>query len=224
MDAFALLPVLVFSFAAHELAHAWQARREGDDTPEKDGRITLNPLAHLDFFGSFVVPVALFVSGTGFLFGWAKPVMVNPRNYRDPVWGDVRVSLAGIVANLGIAAVATVLMAIVVKWGSQVGTAGEVGVTLDALYLMLQYALILNLILAIFNLIPIPPLDGSHVVAHLMPPPLRARYRRFGPYAFAVLIAALYLGRFVGLDLFSILLWPVTALQGFADAFVRLWI
>ncbi len=81
MNALVLIPVLIFSIVVHEVAHAWQARREGDDTAEKLGRITLNPLPHLDFFGSFLVPAALYLSGTGLLFGWAKPVPTNPRNF-----------------------------------------------------------------------------------------------------------------------------------------------
>lgn len=224
MEAALLIPVLVVSFAIHELAHAWQARREGDDTPERDGRITLNPLAHLDPVGSFLVPLLLFASGTGVLFGWAKPVMVNPANYRSPVWGDIRVSMAGIVANLLTAVAAVLLMGLVTWAGADAVSGGGADAAFDVVYVVLHYALLLNLVLAIFNLIPIPPLDGSHVVVHLLPKPLRGAYRRAGPVVFVLLIAALYLGRFVGLDLFSVLFWPVRALQDLALLYVRLWI
>ena len=99
LDFLIIVPVLIASVVAHEVAHAWQARREGDDTAEKLGRITLNPLPHLDLLGSFIVPLVLYQTG-GFLFGWAKPVPVVPANFRTHPWSDIRVSLAGIAANL----------------------------------------------------------------------------------------------------------------------------
>ncbi|HZD06101.1 MAG TPA: site-2 protease family protein, partial [Longimicrobiales bacterium] len=107
MDVLLLAPVLLLSIVIHEVAHAWQARREGDLTAARQGRITLNPLPHIDLVGSVLVPLLLYFGNTGFLFGWAKPVPVVPSNYRDPRWGDVRVSLAGIVSNLGLAVLST---------------------------------------------------------------------------------------------------------------------
>ncbi|MDH3424435.1 MAG: site-2 protease family protein, partial [Gemmatimonadota bacterium] len=98
MDVLLIIVVLLFSIVVHEVAHAWQARREGDDTADRLGRITLNPIPHLDPIGSFIVPALLYLSGSGFLFGWAKPVPVNPANYREYVAGDIRVSMAGIVS------------------------------------------------------------------------------------------------------------------------------
>ena len=103
INVFLLIPVLLLSIILHEVAHAWQARREGDDTAERLGRITLNPLKHMDLFGSLLLPLILYFGNSPFLFGWAKPVPVNPANYRNHRWGDVRVSLAGIVSNLGLA-------------------------------------------------------------------------------------------------------------------------
>ena len=195
MEAALLVPVLVFSF-----------------------------MAHVDPIGSFVVPILLFFSGTGILFGWARPVMVNPSNYRSPVWGDIRVSLAGIVANFATALVVTLLMGLVTWAGADAEPGSSAAGAYDLVYLILQYTLLLNLVLAVFNLIPIPPLDGSHVVSHMLPEGIRGAYKRAGPIAFVLLIAALYLGRFVGLDLFSILFWPVRALQDLALVFVSLWI
>jgi Zn-dependent protease len=217
MNALLLIPVLILSIVVHEVAHAWQARREGDDTAEKLGRITLNPIPHLDFLGSFLVPAMLYLSGTGFLFGWAKPVPVNPANYRDYVPGDIRVSMAGIVSNLVLAAIATVLTAVVVKLDA-VGL--SLGVAYDPVMTALSYGILINLILAFFNLIPIPPLDGSHVVAHLLPQQLAARYRHFGQYGILALMGIMY---FIP-GAFSVVLWPVTFLQGVADWFIRLWI
>lgn len=222
MEALILIPALIYAFVIHEFAHAWQAKREGDDTAEKAGRITLNPIPHLDFFGSFLVPAFLYLSGTSFLFGWAKPVMVNPANYRNYVAGDIRVSLAGIVANLLSAVAATLLMAIVAKVGA--GATGTAGAVVDVVYFGLNYLLVINLILAFFNLIPIPPLDGSHVVGHMLPPSLQVKYRSFGQYGIVALIAIMYLGRSVGFDLFAVILWPVNFCRGLADLFIRLWI
>ena len=217
MEAALLIAVLIFSVVVHEVAHAWQARREGDDTAERLGRITLNPLPHLDPVGSFIVPIALHLSGTGFLFGWAKPVPVDPRNYRDYVAGDIRVSLAGIVSNLILAALATLCMALVAKIESVVGPLGGVS---DAAFQACYYGLFINLILAFFNLIPIPPLDGSHVVAHLLPRELAFRYRMMGQYGILILMGIMFLFP----RAFSVLLSPVFFFVGLADWFVRLWI
>ena len=217
MNALLSIPVLVLSIVVHEVAHAWQARREGDDTADKLGRITLNPIPHLDFLGSFLVPAMLYLSGTNFLFGWAKPVPVNPANYRDYVPGDIRVSLAGIVSNLALVAVATVLTGVVMKLNA---SGLSLGAAYEPIRTALRYGIQINLILAFFNLIPIPPLDGSHVVAHLLPQQLAARYRHFGQYGILVLMGIMY---FIP-GAFSVVLWPVTFLEGVADWFIRLWI
>ena len=214
--------VLLISIVVHEVAHAWQARREGDDTAEKLGRITLNPIPHLDLFGSFIVPVSLYAMGavTGgnpLLFGWAKPVPVNPARYRDYVKGDIRVSLAGIVSNLGLAVIATLLTVVAVK----IETLGFGAVALfDFVYTALGYAIFINLLLAFFNLVPIPPLDGSHVVAHLLPKEWQMQYRLVGQYGIMILMGLMY---FVP-GAFSVVLAPVVFLQGLSDWFVRLWI
>ena len=127
MEAVLLIAVLIFSVVVHEVAHAWQARREGDDTADRLGRITLNPLPHLDPIGSVIVPLVLHFSGSSFLFGWARPVPVNPANYRSPVWGDIRVSMAGIVSNLGLAVLSTFALAIAFKAQSVLGALGHGG-------------------------------------------------------------------------------------------------
>jgi Zn-dependent protease len=210
-----LVAVLIMSVVVHEVAHAWQARREGDDTADRLGRITLNPIPHLDPIGSVVLPLLLAFQG-GILFGWAKPVPVNPLNYRQYVAGDIRVSLAGIVSNLGLALLATLAAAFIVRLRSVVGSAG--GVT-DIVILTLDYTIYINLILAFFNLIPIPPLDGSHVLAHALPRELAARYRQVGAYGlFIVMLLVFFAPGFM--DFF---LTPVSALRGLADQFIRLW-
>jgi Zn-dependent protease len=216
LQVFILVAVLIMSVVVHEVAHAWQARREGDDTADKLGRITLNPLPHLDPLGSILIPGLLAWQG-GMIFGWAKPVPVNPMNYREYVGGDIRVSLAGIVSNLGLALLATLVAGAVVRVDSMVGgTGGVAGVML----MTLDYAIYINLILAFFNLIPIPPLDGSHVVAHLLPRQMADGYRNMGRYGLLIVMAMIFLAPGV-MDFF---LTPVMELRSLADRFIRLWI
>jgi Zn-dependent protease len=216
MDLLLLLPVLILSIVVHEVAHAWQARREGDDTAEREGRITLNPLPHLDLIGSVVVPLVLWAGNAGFLFGWAKPVPVNPSKFRTGKWGDVRVSLAGIVSNLALAVLFTLMASAVVVLDGGMGLGAAAGWLRQLAF----YGIFINLILAVFNLLPIPPLDGSHVVYHLLPPRLAARYRDLGRFGIVILMALF----FVVPGAFSVLLAPVDFLMGAADAFIRLWI
>lgn len=211
MEFLVFAPVLLMSIVLHEVAHAWQARVEGDTTAEREGRITLNPLPHLDPLGSVILPLLLWFGGTGFIFGWAKPVPVQPANFRDPKWGDIRVSLAGIAVNLALALLLTGLAALATVLGQGPGT-----LVFRALYL----GVYLNLILAFFNLIPIPPLDGSHVVYHFLPRGMRAPYRRAGRYGLLVLMALIFLVP----DAFAVLLGPVDVIMGQADRFLRLWI
>ena len=210
-----VLPVLLMSVVVHEVAHAVVARWEGDDTAYRQGRITLNPIPHLDPMGSVVVPLLLLALPGNFIFGWAKPVPVNPRNYRDFVKGDIKVSLAGIVANLGLAVLFTLLLGLFQLIGSSVEAGGGMDILVQAAF----YGLFINLILAFFNLIPIPPLDGSHVVYHLLPPNLKTRYRAFGRYGIGVLFLLIFLVP----EGFQVLLWPVTAVVELALRFVALW-
>lgn len=208
MDFLLLLPVLLLSIVVHEVAHAWVARREGDFTADRLGRITLNPLPHLDPVGSFLVPLALFLLPGGVVFGWARPVPVNPANYRDPVWGDIRVSLAGVVSNVLLALLFTLLLAVLFRVGDPATTSAS----LDAVGRMLRFGILLNLVLAVFNLVPVPPLDGSHVVAHLLPPGLRERYRELGRYGILLIMAVI----FVVPDAFQLVFRPVLFLYGVA--------
>ena len=216
MDLALFIPFLLVSVVVHEVAHAWQALREGDRTAEAAGRITLNPLPHLDLWGSFLIPALLFVGG-GVMFGWAKPVPVDPRNFRHHPWSDIRVSLAGIVANLALAALFT-LMAAGAAWlgGALPAWRSVAELIRGGLY----YGIFINLILAVFNLIPIPPLDGSHVVFHMLPTRLRPAYRRLGGVGLIVLMGLVF---FLP-NLLGLLLTPVTYLMGFADTFIRSWL
>jgi Zn-dependent protease len=209
-----ILPVLLMSVVIHEVAHALVAKWEGDETAYRQGRITLNPIPHLDLMGSVIVPLVLFFLPGSFIFGWAKPVPVNPRNYRDYKWGDIRVSMAGIVSNLILAVVFTLMLVVLQMVGSAIGF----GTVIWVLNQAASFGLFINLILAFFNLIPIPPLDGSHVVYHLLPNNLKAKYREFGRYGIGLIMLLV----FVVPDGFELLLIPVTYLVDLALAFVAM--
>jgi Zn-dependent protease len=219
-DLFLLLPVLLLSIVVHEVAHAWQAQREGDETAAAQGRITLNPLPHLDLVGSVMVPLLLWFGNAGILFGWAKPVPVVPANFRNYKWGDIRVSLAGIVSNLGLAVLFTLVMLATLKAEPFVDAVGAWGQGLDATRRMAYYGLYINLILAFFNLVPIPPLDGSHVVYHMLPARVADEYRRLGRFGLFILMGLVFLVP----NAFAILLWPVDFVMGLADSLIRFWI
>lgn len=185
MDFILIAPVLLCSVVVHEVAHAWQALREGDTTARDLGRISLNPLRHLDLVGSLVVPLILYLLPANILFGWAKPVPVNPANYRSYRAGDIRVSLAGIVSNLLLAAISAAALVLMFRAGGGAVVESGAGSTVAEL---LTYGVLVNLILAFFNLIPVPPLDGSHVLKHALPRRLAALYLRAGRYGVLILV------------------------------------
>ena len=206
-DFLLVLPVLLFSVVAHEYAHAWTAFRQGDPTAYMLGRLTLNPVPHIDPMMSVLVPVGLWILSHGtFTFGAAKPVPINPRNFRNYRRGDVIVSSAGIVTNLIIALCCTVLFVFVGVLGQALPAAGGV---FGLLQRMMFFGIFLNYVLAIFNLIPLPPLDGSHIFYHLLPPALGARYRAIGRYGFLLLLLTFEVPSF-GV-VWNILLWPADA-------------
>ena len=215
-DIILYLPVLLFSIVLHEYAHGWQARREGDNTAFMLGRLTLNPVPHIDLFGTIVLPLILVLSNSGFLFGWAKPVPVNSRNFREYKKGDIRVSLAGIVVNLALAFICTILLGVTIHVAR---LAPGLSPAMELVSRMALIGLNLNLILAFFNLIPIPPLDGSHVMYHLLPPKAGMKYREIGQYGMFILMALMIFAR----PIFGMLLLPAFLLQNLALAFVGLW-
>jgi Zn-dependent protease len=187
------MPVLIFSIVVHEYAHGWMALREGDQTALMLGRLTLNPVPHIDPIGSLLVPAMLALLPGGMIFGWAKPVPVNTRNFRNYKRGDILVSMAGVAANFLLAIVCVLLLA-GLTWLARYSPA--VGGYTDVLMQMLVFGIQINIILIIFNLLPIPPLDGSHVMYHLLPPHLAVRYREIGRYGFLILFALLFLTGF----------------------------
>jgi Zn-dependent protease len=206
-DFLLVLPVLLFSVVAHEVAHAWTAFRQGDPTAYMLGRLTLNPVPHIDPMMSVLVPIGLWILSHGtFTFGAAKPVPVNPRNFRNYRRGDIIVSSAGIVTNLIIALCCTVLFTLIGVLGQALPPAAGF---LGLLQRMMFFGIFLNYVLAIFNLVPLPPLDGSHIFYHLLPPALGARYRAIGRYGFVVLLLTFAVPSF-GV-VWNILLWPADA-------------
>jgi len=171
---------------AHEYAHGWVALKQGDETALRAGRLTWNPVPHIDLWMTVLLPAfLLYVSHGAMAFGGAKPVPVDPRNFRDYRRGDILVSLAGVATNFLIALLAAIVFVLIGLLGQGLPSAAGV---LGIFQRMAVYGVSLNLLLAAFNLIPIPPLDGSHVVAQLLPPAWAAPYRRFGRFGLIVLI------------------------------------
>ncbi|MEE9578828.1 MAG: site-2 protease family protein [Gemmatimonadota bacterium] len=201
------VPVLLLSVVAHEYAHARVAVSQGDPTPLMLGRLTMNPLPHIDPVGTVLVPLLLFFSQAGFIIGWAKPVPVNTRNFRDYRRGDVLVSIAGVTANFLLALVFFLAALGLSAAGVEVSAPGLAG----GLRRMSEFGLFLNLLLGIFNLIPIPPLDGSHLLYHLLPPALGARYREVGRYGMVLLFLVILVPGLLGT-----LLYPVRFLMEIA--------
>ena len=168
-----IIAFLVESIVLHEISHGYVALRFGDRTAQLQGRITLNPIPHIDPIWTIAIPIiAYFLSSGTFIIGGAKPVPVDPRNYRRPVLGDICVSVAGVAVNFLIAVTMILLLNIVHIVSGNFGDSLAVSV-------MLRVAL-LNIVLAMFNLIPIPPLDGSHLFKYLLPPELRRSYEMLG--------------------------------------------
>ncbi len=215
-DLLLYLPVLLFSVVLHEYAHGWQALKEGDDTAYMLGRLTLNPVPHIDPFGSILLPLMLALFNSPFLIGWAKPVPVNPRKYRVYKAGDIRVSLAGIVVNLALSAIFTILLVAVIRLADMVPSMTP---SLEVVARMMQFGILINLVLAFFNLIPIPPLDGSHVLYHLLPPQLGMKYRELSRYGMLILMVLLMVGR----PIFSVLMAPAFVLYQLAMNLVTMW-
>jgi Zn-dependent protease len=189
------LIAFLFAISVHESAHAWTANRCGDPTARMLGRITLNPIKHIDLFGTVVLPVIAFLTHLP-LIGWAKPTPVDPRNFRNPILDDILTAVAGPVSNFIVATGATVLLAVIALSGSDgriivqgmlqgyaVGNSALVPASL------LLYAFVeINVLLAVFNLIPVPPLDGSHVLRHFLSDDVRRIYDTVGVFGLMALV------------------------------------
>ena len=185
---------LLISVIIHEVAHGYVANRLGDPTARLQGRLTLNPIAHLDWLGSVLLPGMMLVLGAPFFIGWAKPVPVNPRYFKDPSRDMMIVALAGPASNLCLALAGSVML--------------HQGVALDTAFIIRQFITI-NSVLMMFNLLPIPPLDGSRVLAHVMPA-WRQQISRLEPYGFVIILVLAYTG--ILSDVLRVILPPVLRL------------
>lgn len=179
-----LIPPVLLALSAHECAHGWVAGRLGDPTARMLGRVTLNPIKHLDPIGT----LAIFLTG---LFGWAKPVPVNPRNFRDPTRAMMWVALAGPATNLFLAAVFAGVFKVMVAYGGAGFASSSVT---GPLFLMVWISVRLNVALAIFNMLPLPPLDGSKVLTHLLPTDKAISFSKLEPYGFVILMVLIMTG------------------------------
>jgi len=179
--------VLLFSVVLHEYAHGYAALKQGDMTAYQLGRLTLNPIKHIDPFMTVIFPLMLYLAHAPIL-GAAKPVPVNPRNFRQHRRGDIIVSLAGVGANLLIALLCVPLLVLTYLLGSNVPALAS---SASLVQTMLKIAIEMNLGLLFFNLVPIPPLDGSHVMKYLLPPGWSLRYQQIGRYGFLILLVLL---------------------------------
>ena len=188
-----IIPVL-FAITLHEAAHGWIAGKFGDHTARMMGRVTLNPVKHIDPVGTILVPAALLIMSTGFIFGWAKPVPINFNALRSPKSGMIWVALAGPGANL-IMAIGWLLVFFLAT-----------NMNIPILQRMADAGILINILLAVFNLLPIPPLDGSRVISALLPNPLAYRYNQLEQYGFFILIGLMFIGGF------TYIVWPIVGL------------
>lgn len=180
-DTLLYLVALVFSVVFHEVSHGWVADKHGDPTARMMGRLTLNPVPHLDLWGSILLPGILILMRAPFLFGYAKPVPVDVRNLRNPRIDGIKVALAGPFSNLFLALICAVL------FGLSIAYLGEG----SAVSRLLRYGLLVNCMLAIFNLLPVPPLDGSWLLDHTLRGQAYETYRAIKPYGMFFLIGIL---------------------------------
>ena len=180
MDKIFLIIVLVMSAVFHEYMHGYAAFKLGDPTAKNAGRLTFNPIKHLDLFGSIIVPLMLIISGASFLFAWAKPVPYNPYNLSDRKYGDAKVAVAGPLANLALALIFGLI------WRFM----PFISIAFSGFIAMIIY---INLILMVFNLIPIPPLDGSKILSAFLSPEARHKYLSLEKYGLLFVLLFVFL-------------------------------
>jgi Zn-dependent protease len=192
------LPPLIFAITVHEVAHGWVAKQFGDLTAANAGRLTLNPIKHIDLIGTIIVPIALFLL-VGFPFGWAKPVPVDFQQLRSPRRDMILVASAGPASNIIQAAFWTIVMA-----GARLYLPiwGEVNLLVDD---MARFGIFINLVLAVFNMIPIPPLDGGRVLVGLLPTPMATIVGYVEPFGILIVLGLLVVDFYTQMEIF----WPL---------------
>jgi Zn-dependent protease len=187
--------IFLLSLTVHECAHAFAAEKSGDPTGRYLGRITLNPIPHIDILGTVIFPLLAFTSGA-MMFGWAKPVPFNPMNLRDRRWGEILIALAGPGSNILLVIIFMIISKIVVpdSW-IMINALWDWNSIDDPLLMVLAIGINLNIVLAVFNLIPIPPLDGHHVLRNLLPDSLAEAYAQIPDMVgFAILMLLIFIG------------------------------
>lgn len=185
--------IFLLSLTVHECAHAFAAEKSGDPTGRYLGRITLNPIPHIDILGTVIFPLIAYTSGA-MMFGWAKPVPFNPMNLRDRRWGEIFIALAGPLSNILLVILFMIIGKLVVS-DSRILAYGLYYENDDPVVMLISTGIKLNIVLAVFNLIPIPPLDGHHVLRNLLPDSLAEAYAQIPDMVgFAVLLLLIYLG------------------------------
>lgn len=189
LDELSILPILLFSVIIHEIAHGWMALRLGDPTARDLGRLTLNPVPHIDPIGSIVIPLmSLAVSGRVFI-AWAKPVPVNPLNFANQRRDDILVSIVGPVSNILLAFACTLMFILVANVSRHMDLSeGLLDQVFQFLLRMFAGGITLNVVLAVFNMIPVPPLDGSHVLASVLPANISHQYRKVGFFGIVLIL------------------------------------
>ena len=198
LDSLYILPILLFSIVVHEVAHGWMALHLGDSTARDSGRLTLNPIPHIDPIGSIVIPLLSYLSAGSVFIAWAKPVPINPANFRNFRRDDILVSVVGPFSNLLMAFCCAVSYVLAERlFGPQSLIENNLRSQI-AMFLIRMFAagITLNIFLAVFNLIPVPPLDGSHVLSSILPPEIGERYRKIGFFGILLVILLMRLDLF----------------------------
>ncbi len=191
--------ILIMSIVIHEVSHGYAADMLGDPTAKLAGRLTLNPLPHLDSMGSIILPIILIVTNAGFIFGWAKPVPYNPYNLRKGKWGPAIVAIAGPLSNLFIAFV----FGMVLRFGGSLGLP-------DAFLAISIYIVFINILLAVFNMLPIPPLDGSKVLFSILPYKYQYIEQTLERYGFIILLFVIFFAWGLIRPIIDLLYWLIT--------------